>query len=256
MNVGNGKLEAASAGLEDEFSSLFLNGYTEITHSIINVQEGVVLTLPSRYDWHLQYWGSDLDLRLMERCKEGVHAWTEYSQYHDDVLSKNVGAVTKFDICTPIEEGFELFSVSRTAAASQFSAFVNIHKLKAAVSHYVTSITSRWKDNMLLPLRATTAESSNCDTVKLTSIGEYPHFFFNGITFSEIEMRAIKELLALKSLKEIAALNNCTTTAEKRRIVRIKQKLDCDNQPLSRVFEVLKQKGITAACLDTYITYQ
>jgi DNA-binding CsgD family transcriptional regulator len=251
MNADNPQLEKISTLFNKEFSYLFSQGYTEITHTLINQKEGYISTLPSNYQWHLTYWQNDLDLKLSERCREGMHSWTEYSHPHKKSLCKIGKNITKIDICTKTNDGYELFSVSQTQS-NDLSQIVNAFKLKAAVSHYAARMQNLQYDKTRLPLRQ---KLSPIYIDKIT-LPEYPHFFFNGINFTPTEMNTIRLLLELKTIKEIATYHYCTLTAEKRRIEHIKQKLSCENQPLSKLFSVLRKRGVTAACLESYITYQ
>ena len=128
-----------------------------------------------------------------------------------------------------------------------------LNKIKSAISHYATKkIRGIDGDNIALPLRAR-IDSPLAHQTAGRDI-HYKKFKFGDISLSELELETIRYLLELKSIKEIAWLHCCSETAEKNRIIRIKEKIGCANMPLSRVFTTLKKYGIIAACLGTYIT--
>ncbi len=225
-----------------------------MTHTLVNLEEKTVSTLPSDYKWHLNYWYNDLDLKIHERCVEGVHYWTEYSNVHNRVFQgkKNLDML-KLDICTKIQCGYEIFSISMLKPRELLNT-TNVFKLKAAVCHYASKSRKSWKASTHLPLRKQLQTSTSLPPQKkIKNLYEYPCFFFNGIVFTLKEMQTIRSLLELKTIKEIAAYHHCTPTAEKQRINRIRQKLNCEHFPFSRLFTVLKEKGILAACMDTYL---
>lgn len=67
-------------------------------------------------------------------------------------------------------------------------------------------------------------------------------------------MTTIHLILQLKSPKEIAWLNQCSESAERKRIEEIKRKLGCQGRSKSQFFETLIQYGIAQTCWEAFTT--
>lgn len=251
MDVRSNCLEKASKRFKNEFNKLFFNGYSEITHTKINLTEGYVSTLPSDYQWHIYYWENNLDLHLNERCTLGIHSWNDYSEIHKSIIENNDKNIIKLDICSKKNHEIELFSVSKEKN-STLSDLSETLRLKAFVGHYAHMIRNELGDDIAIPLRKQITENRYSD---IQFENEYPYSYFNGIKFTSLEMMTISLLLQLKTVKEIATSNGCSETAEKNRINRIKQKMNCENKPLSKLFSSLRENGVTGACLKNYIMF-
>lgn len=72
---------------------------------------------------------------------------------------------------------------------------------------------------------------------------------FGNVVFTQKEMLTIRLLLSQYKLKEISYIQGCSETSEHKRIQNIKDKLGCPHASSSGLFKVLKEHGITLACL-------
>ena len=256
MEVSNIHLEQLSRKFKNDFHSIFISEFHEITHTVINLKNNYISTFPSDYKWHLQYWGEDLDLALAERVHSGLHDWRTYSNRHAHALKKNKSFFKKIDLCTPCKYGFELFSVSLDRDIG-FLDYVNLFKIKSMVASYANTARKKFGERIALPLRsqiikkyepAFSYEKNN------NLFNKCNKYLFDGITLTRMELETIYAILELKSVKEISYFHQCSHTAERRRIENIKSKFGCAGMPLSALFYTLKKAGVTAACLDAYIT--
>lgn len=78
---------------------------------------------------------------------------------------------------------------------------------------------------------------------------------FGNIRFTRKEMITIRLLLSHCKVKEISYIQGCAEANEHKRIQRIKEKLGCPHVSSSGLFTVLKEHGITLACLETLVSY-
>jgi len=254
MDVSNIHLERISRRFDNDLRLTFGYDLTEVTHTLINLRLGFVSPVPSDYHWHLQYWANDLDLSLSERIRSGIHSWDGYSAAHGNALKKNDKRLRKIDICTPCPDGFEILSVSQCRDI-EFTDFLKILQIKSIVSRYANAARKKSGAQILLPLRSSIEPTFRPDSGNIIEFPLGAQHDFNGVRLTSRELDTVRLLLELRSIKEISAMHQCSATAEWRRLNRIKEKFDCANMPLSKLFQKLKSEGVTRACLNTYITF-
>ncbi|MCW2257653.1 hypothetical protein M2263_003744 [Providencia alcalifaciens] len=78
---------------------------------------------------------------------------------------------------------------------------------------------------------------------------------FGNICFTREEIMTIRLLLSNCQLSEISVIQGCSEDIENERIQKIKDKLDCPYVTDNRLFNVLKEQGITLPCLETLVRY-
>lgn len=224
-----------------------------ISFSIINIKKRTVLTLSTKYEWHLQYWDSGLYRRLDERLHHGVHLWNTFSDEHCNISTKYLHNANKIDICTKHADYFELFSFTSDKHLSP-SAIMALGQLKPKVSKVANQLWLDKKD-ITLPMFDHVPHNS-IPSLPTTKIVHTNKIQFGDVILTAKEMATIHCLLELKSIKEIARYHHCSEANERKRINVIKDKFNCANLPLSFLFTALKIQGVTLACQDAYIMSQ
>lgn len=257
MDVTNNQFEINSTNMRSTFAHCFDWDKVIVGYGIIDITNKKIISMTSDYHWHLLFWSDNLDLQISDRLNPGVQPWYNYPANYLDTLFKfkNKKLKTKVDVCTRQGSMFELVSLSSTGALS-VTDMINFLKFKPTLSDYTNQIWKR-KNNrkeISLPLRAdiiineTTPANTNSDAL------DYHHYMrFGNIRFTQKEIITIRLLLSHRKVKEIAAFQGCTTTTERIRIHRIKEKLNCQHQSPASLFKALKEHGVTLACLDVLI---
>lgn len=224
----------------------------QISFSIINIKKRTVLTLSTRYEWHLQYWESGLYRSLDERLHHGVHLWNTFSDDHSNISKKYLHSSNKIDICTQHADYFELFSFSSNKNLSS-STIMELGQLKPQVSKVANQLWLNAKDTTLPMFNH---NFSNINPLPTFHIANSNKIQFGDVTLTPKEMATVHLLLELKSIKEIARYQHCSEANERKRVNVIKEKFNCANLPLSFLFNALRIQGVTLACLDAYIMSQ
>lgn len=249
MNVSNTKTSHQCQQLKKDFFNHFDWETTDISFSRINVQQRSIMTVSSDYDWHLCYWDNDLDLKLNERLIPGIRTWNQYSQAHTQLL-KIKNKYIKIDICNQYENSFDLFSI-RTV--QPFVDIPYLLRLKGYLCSWSVSIWKKYSDTITLPFRSDVnlclKQEINKPDLKIN------HIQFGHIRLTKKEMITVSCLLQHRQLKETAAIQQCSQTAEKKRLMNIRKKLGCTHQSNFVFFNALKKYGITAACLEDFTTF-
>lgn len=252
MNVANARMACHSQQLRKHCASYFDWDNTDIAFSRIDTQIQSVLTLPSDYDWHLSYWDNNLDKQLNERLIPGIHTWTRYSPQHIQLLEKSDKKNIKIDICTRYDHFFDILSI-QTSFPLTTPNLTQLLKIKGYLCAYATKIWKKNTDGIMLPLR----KPLSSDDSKPDQKYQHPQsrVQFGNIRLTEKEMFTIRCILSHRQIKEIAGLQQCSVTAEKKRLLNIKEKLGCTGQSAANFFAQLKKHGITETCLDDFITF-
>ncbi|HEN3482433.1 TPA: hypothetical protein U5D84_004209 [Yersinia enterocolitica] len=257
MDVNNKLMESNIKTMRAAFGNYFDFNCMDINYSVIDLDEKSILTLPSNYEWHLMYWNDNLDLHISERILPGIQYWCNYSSCYSETLSKSAKRETKVDICTQTGRIFEIMSVNSDRKLSTREVLA-ILKYKPVISDFARKL---WKPpkqkNILLPVR----ETIHIPTIKKMEsehddvLNYHPYMRFGEIVFTRKEMITIRHLLSHRIIKEIAAIQGCSLSVERQRIHRIKEKMNCQYQPLSALFNAFKIHGVTLSCMDIFITY-
>ncbi|MCU5775162.1 hypothetical protein N5923_23105 [Erwiniaceae bacterium BAC15a-03b] len=246
-------LQQASAS--SKFRNIVSNSvdlsYYDISFSIIDTDSLSVVAVTSNYEWHLCYWGHDLDKGLNQRLITGVKTWRNYDINHANIFAKFFPErKTKIDICTRHGACYEIMSVS-SGNELEFAQVVSLLRLKPAISAVAKNLCRKKQDELSLPLRAHKVESV---AGKVTDFSRSnPDIWqFGHLTFTSLEMDTIRLLLMCRSMKEIAWLHQCSVKTEHNRLNNIKMKAGCPHHPNSSLFDILNRNGVTQACLETF----
>ncbi|MBS0054654.1 hypothetical protein [Yersinia sp. Marseille-Q3913] len=257
MDVDNILMESNIKSMRRVFNGCFDFNCIDINYSVIDLDRGVILTLPSNYEWHLIYWGDNLDMHISERMKPGIQYWNDYSLLYSETLSKSEKRESKIDVCTHKGNVFEIMSVNSNRKLSP-AEVLEILKYKPVISDFAYKL---WKpkkqQEIMLPIRENIVNSVEEKAVIADdeAINYHPYMRFGNVVFTRKEMMTIRYLLSHHRIKEIAALQGCSLSVERQRIHRIKEKMNCQYQPSSALFNALKLHGVTLACMDIFITY-
>lgn len=135
---------------------------------------------------------------------------------------------------------------------------MKIYKYRPTIADYAHRVWEK-NDELLLPLRADNISpvnlQGNSDDEKTELLDIHQYMRFGNIRFTRKEIITIRLLLSHCRVKEISAIQGCSEASENKRIQRIKEKLDCPHVSSSGLFNVLKENGITLACLETLVRY-
>lgn len=257
MDVNNKLMESNIKTMRTVFNNCFDFNCMDINYSLINIDKRIILTLPSNYEWHLIYWSDNLDLRISERIIPGIQYWCNYSLCYSETLSKNDKRESKVDICTQNGCVFEIMSVNSNRKLSTAEVLATL-KYKPVISDFARKLWKHPKQqNILLPVRENICihKIQKIEDVHDDAINYHPYMRFGEIVFTRKEMITIRYLLSHRRTKEIAAIHGCSLSVERQRIHRIKEKMNCQYQPLSALFNALKIHGVTLSCMDIFITY-
>ncbi|HFD6681798.1 TPA: hypothetical protein ACS705_002133 [Providencia alcalifaciens] len=257
MNIESNFLEKSCDGLRNIFSSQFNWDDMDLSFSRVDLTERKILTISSNYEWVLIYWNDDLDLLISERLSLGIQYWDNYSKAYSDTLLKVNSSEVKIDLCTKYGNVFELASINSKKKLSM-KEINAIYKYRPIISDYAQSIWQKDNDaflpqreNIILPAE-NHSEKNELDNDML-DIHQYMRF--GNIRFTRKEMITIRLLLSHCKVKEISYIQGCAEANEHKRIQRIKEKLGCPHVSSSGLFTVLKEHGITLACLETLVSY-
>ncbi|CFQ45259.1 hypothetical protein [Yersinia aleksiciae] len=257
MDVNNSVVEKNSFNLRGAFSNYFDWDSMDVTYLKIDVVNKCIFAMPSNYEWHLIYFHDDLDLRMSERVVPGIQYWSDYSSKYMEALLKNTKKESKIDICTKYGNEFEILSITSKNKLS-FADVMTLYKWKPVIADYAQRVWHQDRD-IILPLREEIPTQKNTIKNSHDSVGElldvHPFMRFGNIRFTRKEMITIRLLLSHRKVKEIAAIHGCLITTEHARILRIKQKLDCEHHSLGGLFKALKDHGVTLSCLETLTAY-
>ncbi|HII2980415.1 TPA: hypothetical protein ACY2HE_001675 [Yersinia enterocolitica] len=257
MDVNNELMESNIKNMLSVFDNCFNFNCMDINYSVIDLDKKIILTLPSNYEWHLMYWNDNLDLHISERILPGIQYWSSYSSCYSETLNKIAKKETKVDICTQRGHVFEIMSVNSSRKLST-TDILGILRYKPVISDFARKLWKQKKQqSIVLPVREnicnsiTQKDEDGYDDI----LNHHPYMRFGEIVFTRKEMITIHNLLAHRRIKEIAAIQGCSLSVERQRIHRIKEKMNCQYQPLSALFTALKLHGVTLSCLDIFITY-
>lgn len=255
MDVKNKVLENYCAGLNNMFSNYFDWNDIDLSFTRVDVGNKDVSVISNNYEWVLVYWDADLDKIISERLSSGIQYWNNYSKVHMDTLLKTSKHEQKVDFCAKYGDVYEITSINSKRKLS-IKEMMAIYKCRPTISDYAHGI---WKKNdeklplresILLPDRKLNSEEQESE---LLDIHQYMRF--GNIRFTKKEVITIRLLLSHCRVKEISYIQGCSEACEHKRIQRIKEKLDCPYVSSSGLFSVLKDNGITLACLETLVSY-
>lgn len=256
MDATNNQFEINCTKMRSAFANCFDWSDYDINYVLIDVNNKNINGITSNYEWHLLCWEDDLDLQISERLATGIQYWKNYSpMFLASLLKfKNGRFKEKTDICTRHDSTFELISINSRKTLSPKDILAAI-KFKPILSDYTYQLWKKQNQKKTaLPLR----ENITLDKIIANNTHEdaldYHHYMrFGNIRFTQKEVITIRLLLSHRKVKEIAAFQGCTTTTERIRIHRIKEKLNCQHQSPASLFKALKEHGVTLACLDVLI---
>lgn len=253
MDVENKSLESSCAEFNRKFLNYFDWNEVDVNYSRIDLSNNMVKTLSNHYEWVLICWDDDLDKKVKERLVSGVQYWDNYSDFFKKTLSKSHKSEMKVDFCTKYGNVYEIISVNSNKKLES-KDLLEIYKLRAVVSDYAHNL---WKDNeeIILPLRADLNTLIKSENPKREILDTHQYMRFGNIRFTRKEMITIRLLLSHCKVKEISYIQGCAEANEHKRIQRIKEKLGCPHVSSSGLFTVLKEHGITLACLETLVSY-
>ncbi|MCW2257647.1 DNA-binding CsgD family transcriptional regulator [Providencia alcalifaciens] len=162
----------------------------------------------------------------------------------------------KVDFCTQYGDIFEITSINSKKNLS-LSDMMAIYKYRPIIADYAHKIWSQ-DPKIVLPVRANILlspdEMKNKDRTSSELLDSHQYMRFGNIRFTRKEVITIKLFLSHCRVKEISAIQGCSEASEHKRIQRIKEKLNCPYVSSSGLFNVLKEQGITLACLDIFIS--
>lgn len=257
MNIENKNLELSCLNLKDDFSNYFDWNDIDVTFFRVDVTNKKINSISSNYDWTLIYWADDLDLLVSERLTSGIQYWNNYSEAYAKTLEKTDKKALKVDFCTQYGNTYDVISIN-TKKNIPITDMMKIYKYRPTIAGYAHRIWSK-NEELELPLRAENIvlsnlqENSEDEKTELLDIHQYMRF--GNIRFTRKEIITIRLLLSHCRVKEISAIQGCSEASENKRIQRIKEKLDCPHVSSSGLFSVLKENGITLACLETLVRY-
>ncbi|EKT60285.1 helix-turn-helix transcriptional regulator [Providencia burhodogranariea] len=257
MDITSASLENACVKFKKYFSNHFDWNDIDYTFIYIDVDNKQTYNISNNYEWQLICWDDDLDLLVNERLIPGVQLWSNYSEFFSKTLTKSSKRKTKIDFCNKYGHIFEISTINSKRALSVADTMA-IYKYRPIIADYAHQL---WKKNkeITLPLRQEIAlplymqEDKQETTTDLLDTHQYMRF--GNIRFTRKEIITIRLLLSHCRVKEISAVQGCSEASEHKRIQRIKEKLDCPYASPSGLFKVLKEHGITLACLETLVNF-
>ncbi|MFJ1231110.1 hypothetical protein ACRBEF_17520 [Yersinia proxima] len=256
MDVKNNLMEKTILKLKKTFFNYFDWNSMDVNYARVDTLNKSIFAMPSNYEWHLIYFDENLDLNTSERLTPGVQHWNNYSYKFSEALKKSHKKGSKVDICTQHNSVFEIITVNSINRLS-FADMVTIYKWKPVIADYAHREWCKHQD-IVLPLRENITLPMNRKKVIHSSdelLNIHPYMRFGDLKFTQKEIITIRLLLSHRKVKEICAIQGCSLTSEHKRIQRIKEKLNCQHHSLGGLFNVLKENGITLACLDTQINF-
>lgn len=257
MNIESKELELSCFNLKNDFSNYFDWNDMDVTFFRVDVTSKKINSISSNYEWKLIYWDDDLDLLVNERLTSGIQYWNNYSEAYAKTLAKTDKRAVKVDFCTQYGNTYDVISIN-TKHNIPITDMMKIYKYRPTIADYAHRAW-RKNDDLALPLRANNItpanlqENSEDEKTELLDIHQYMRF--GNVRFTKKEIITIRLLLSHCRIKEISAIQGCSEASENKRIQRIKEKLDCPHVSSSGLFSVLKENGITLACLETLVRY-
>ncbi|EKT60284.1 helix-turn-helix transcriptional regulator [Providencia burhodogranariea] len=257
MDIQSALLEKACLSLTKDFSSYFDWNEIDLTFFRVDIESQKIYITSNNYEWQLMCWDDDLDLLINERLNSGIQYWNNYSDAFKKTLSKADKSELKIDFCAKYGNVFEITTINSNKPLS-LSDMMTIYKYRPTIADYAHRI---WKQNpeISLPMRADISlppdilKNTENQSTELLDIHQYMRF--GNIRFTRKEIITIRLLLSHCRVKEISTIQGCSEASEHKRIQRIKEKLDCPYASPSGLFKVLKEQGITLACLETLVSF-
>lgn len=257
MDVKSKILEKLCLDFKKYFSNHFDWNDIDLSFVSVDIKNKNLNSITTNYDWLLTCWDDDLDLLIKERLTSGIQYWDNYSNAYNATFSKNSKNIMKVDFCSQHDDVFNIISINTNKHFSVAETFA-IYKYKPIIADYAQRI---WLKNteVILPLRAEISITSINDTeadensVELLDIHQYMRF--GNIRFTRKEMITIRLLLSQCRIKEISYIQGCSEASEHKRIQNIKDKLGCLHASSSGLFKVLKEHGVTLACLGVLANF-
>ncbi|EKT62442.1 hypothetical protein [Providencia burhodogranariea] len=197
-----------------------------------------------------------LNLILKKRLSLGVNFRSDYPDESVSLVERL--NCNNIEICIKTEELVEVLSIKFKGELPKEDFFV-FYTWRAIIADYAYRIWNKNK-NITIPLTEDICflteglEEVNSLPIGLIDIHKYMRF--GDVRFTRKEIITIRMLLFHCKIKEISAFHGCSEASEHKRIQRIKQKLNCPYASSSRLFTILRTKGITLACLEGLITYR
>lgn len=226
MDINTPKQEQASFLFNKEIGKVFNLQSFDISYAFINISEKNIKAVSTNYLWHLRYWENDFDMRLNQRLSTGIREWSTYDNSYRNLLKNyNPGKMYKLDITTETEDGYEIISINSSSDSTNNNVLVNCGNTNF-FREKAKNTFLKLGDEISLPLRF----NHKCSKKE-------PPITFN---LTEMEIDTIVNLTKLKSVKEIALLHQCSESSERKRIEKIRRKLDCTGFPLSKIYEKFK----------------
>lgn len=255
MDIKSASLENVCLKFKKHFSNHFDWNDIDYTFIYIDVDNKQTYNISNNYEWQLICWDDDLDLLVNERLIPGIQLWSNYSELFSKTLTKSSKRKTKIDFCSKYADAFEISTINSMRSLSVADTMA-IYKFRPIIADYAHQL---WKENkeITLPLRQEISlplyiqEEKNEEVTDLLDTHQYMRF--GNIRFTRKEVITIRLLLSHCRVKEISAIQGCSETSEHKRIIRIKEKLDYPHASPSGLFKVLKEHGITLACLETLV---
>ncbi|MGO2303635.1 MAG: hypothetical protein ACTH5W_02895 [Providencia sp.] len=257
MDVKIKFLEKSCANLSSLFSNYFDWNDIDLSFSRIDILNKEISIISNNYEWLLMYWDDDLDKIISERLSSGIQYWANYSNSYKNTLAKSNKNALKVDFCTKYGGVYEITSINSKKKLS-IKDMIAIYKCRPIVSDYAHST---WKkdDSVILPQRENIVlpiESiGNQELQEVEPLDIHQYMRFGNIRFTRKEIITIRLLLSHCKVKEISYIQGCSEACEHKRILRIKEKLNCPHASSSSLFNALKENGITLACLETLVSY-
>lgn len=257
MNIENKNLELSCFNLKNDFSNHFDWNDIDIAFFRVDVTNKKINSISNNYEWKLVYWDDDLDLLVGERLTSGIQYWNNYSEAYAKTLAKTEKRAIKVDFCTQYGNTYDVISINSKQRIS-ITDMMKIYKYRPTIADYAHRI---WAKNaeLALPLRTENIilsnHSENIEDEKSELLDIHQYMRFGNVRFTRKEIITIRLLLSHCRVKEISAIQGCSEASENKRIQRIKEKLDCPHVSSSGFFNILKENGITLACLETLVRY-
>ena len=126
-----------------------------------------------------------------------------------------------------------------------------------ALAYYAHKIRKKERKKVVYPLRDPLVSSvlkMDKRTIKNNLDQHEKRYRFHDINLTSLEIKYLKCLSALMSQKEIAYQNQCSETAVRKVILNVKNKFGNGSMPNSKLFQLLKEKGVTLTYLNQFLS--
>jgi hypothetical protein len=247
MNVDSIAMAKACAKFFRRMNGKY-NDPIHISYSVVSVDNRSIYTISTDYNWHLSYWEHDLNQTVSKRLSPGISFWQDKGAEHLALLSlHHISHKVDYTWISPQSHQVEIISLAghHPLSSRETHQLASIRPLLAYEAHQL------WQKNNV---DALPYEPDILPLIPPDDFAEEPsHFRFGDITLTKREMSTIRQLLAFHSVKVIAWQHRCSESAEIKRIETIKKKIGCSGNR-AVFFQLLRQYGITEACLDVYTT--